>query len=319
MLRTILTQLIRQQATQQVSEVLREKTSEAARGETPNLQDTIQAVRAAAEDVRSQVSGESESFVEEPVKAAYPPEFGFLFALGVESGGFEDLMSDTSRIQGHGNKAKLGVFGGRSAAVQLCEAGRERAALATKLLIETHKPQWIFSVGFAGGLEPQLKKNDIVMIQRVVSEDGSSVSLPLNVDPDSLDASPGVHAGTLVTVDRIVHRPEEKRKLGKQSGALAVDMETWGVAEACQSLNKKLFAVRVILDTVDERLSPGLEPLLDASSGSGLMRKAGVVTGTLMRKPSTLKDLYRLKENAIVASDRLARFLLTMVEQFPSS
>jgi len=319
MLRTILTQLIRQQATQQASEVLREKASEAARGEAPNFQETIEAVRAAAEDVRSQVAGEGQPFAEEQPKAVYPPEFGFVFALGVESGGFEDLMSDTSKIQGHGYKAKLGLFGGHSAALQLCGAGRERAARATKLLIETHKPQWIFSVGFAGGLTSQLRQNDIVMVQRVVREDGSSISLPLNVDPASLDAAPGIHAGTLVTVDRIVHRPEEKKKLSVKSEAMAVDMETWGVAEACQQLDKKLFAVRVILDTVDERLSPDLEPLLDASSRSGLVRKAGVVTGTLMRRPSTLKDLYRLKERAIVASDRLARFLSSMIEQFPTS
>src|SRR5690606_7766011 len=46
--------------------------------------------------------------------------------------------------------------------------GRQRAQRATQALIDAHHPEWMFSIGFAGGLTDDLKIGDIVVANRIV-------------------------------------------------------------------------------------------------------------------------------------------------------
>jgi adenosylhomocysteine nucleosidase len=139
------------------------------------------------------------------------------------------------------------------------------------------------------------------------------LSLDLKVDPASLATTPGVYVGPLVTVSQVVSTPEEKRALGAAHQALAVDMESWAVAEMCRQAQVRCLCVRVISDPADE--------LIPADVGSLAMQKTmagrlGAATGALWRRPSSFKDMWRLKETALESSDRLARFLADMVRQF---
>ncbi len=115
-----------------------------------------------------------------------------------------------------------------------------------------------------------------------------------------------------MTADRVIRLPDEKQALGQQHDAMAVDMETFAVAEVCQRREVRFLAVRVINDTVDEELPVDVEHLLEQKTMPG---KLGAATGAIWRRPSSLKDMYQLRENALVASERLAKFLDGMVKQ----
>ena len=241
-----------------------------------------------------------------------PCDVGVVFALGIESGGLEDLLQKTVTIRGHGFVARRGRLRGRNVVVIRSGPGREAAARATEALIDGHRPQWIISSGFAGGLSAELARNDLLMADTIVDPQGDRLSIDLRVDPESLRRRPGVHVGPLLTSDRVVRLPAEKRELGDKHQAVAVDMETYAVADVCRRRRFRFLAVRVIGDAVDEELAPEVRGLLKQKSKTA---KLGAVLGAVWRRPSSVKDMYRLRENALVASDRLAKFLAATIEQ----
>jgi adenosylhomocysteine nucleosidase len=195
--------------------------------------------------------------------------------------------------------------------VVLSGAGRKDAARATEALIDGHRPSRVISAGFAGGLSPTLKRNDILLANRVILAEGDG-DLHLEPPPDivSLSERTVVHVGALLSVDHVVRLPRQKQRLAEQYGALAVDMETFAVAEICQKRGVPFVAVRVINDTANEALSGDVEHLLLQKTQAA---RLGAAMGALWRRPGSAKEMYQLRENALVASQRLARFLASLI------
>lgn len=266
-------------------------------------------VKAAQDTIHENVK-ETEQQAEDPEQRKC--DIGLVFALGIEAGGFEDLLTDVVTIRGGVNVFRRGRLGSRRVVIAQSGPGCEPAASATTALIAAHEPDWIFSAGFAGGLDEKLRKHDILMVNRVVYQDGRHFSLDLKVDADALADTPGIHLGSLLTTDRIIRLPSEKRELGEKHGALAVDVETFAVAEVCRRDKVPLIGVRIISDTVDDELPEDLDRLMRQKTA---VRKAGAVVGSILNRPGSVKDMLKLKEDALVASDKLAKFLESMIRQ----
>jgi adenosylhomocysteine nucleosidase len=192
--------------------------------------------------------------------------------------------------------------------------GRKAAAAATNDAIALHRPDWIISTGFAGSLNPTLRRGHILMADEVVDTEGRGLALGLQVDRAAVEASPSLHTGRLLTVDRLIHSAEEKQSLGSKHRALACDMETLAVAEVCQQQRVRFMSVRIISDAVDEELPKEIGRLLDQKS---MAAKLGAATGAIFSRPSSVKDMWKLKEDAIKTADRLAKFLVGVVVQLP--
>jgi adenosylhomocysteine nucleosidase len=279
-------------------------------------------LRTAAErEIRQRVTeaaqGRRQTAVEKPEERQsggppQPGQVGVVFALGIEAGGLEDLLEGVVTTQGHGLLVRQGRLQGRRLVLILSGHGRRRAARATEALIAGHRPEWVLSAGFAGGLSPQLKRYDILIADHLADTAGSQLAIDLALGPTVPAAARGVHVGRLLTAERVIRLPHEKRALFRQYDALAVDMESFGVAEVCRRWQVRFLAVRVINDAVDDELLPDLERLLAQQTFAAQL---GAAAGAIWRRPSSLKDIYKLKENALLASDCLARFLASMVEQ----
>ncbi|MFH1924340.1 MAG: nucleoside phosphorylase [Planctomycetota bacterium] len=249
---------------------------------------------------------------EGPAAADRPCDVGVVFALGIEAGGLEDLVEGAVFSRGHGFSACQGGLKGRHVVLTQSGPGSQAAAHAAEALIAGHKPQWIISAGFAGGLDPSLKRHDLVMADSLADAGGNRLALDFKVDPAALARTPGVHVGRLVTVDGIVRLPDDKRALGEKHQALAVDMESYAVAEVCRRRQVRFLAVRVVGDAVDDELPADVERLLQQKTPTA---KLGAVIGSMWNRPSSMKDLWKLKEDALVASDRLGKFLASTIEQ----
>jgi adenosylhomocysteine nucleosidase len=239
-----------------------------------------------------------------------------VFALGIEAGGLRDLLRDDLAVRGHGFVARYGELAGLRVVLIESGPGQQAAAQATEAVITAHRPGWVIAAGFAGGLTAEVQRYHIVMADSVVDTKGNRLAIDLKVDPASLEKSPNVHVGRLLTADRIIRRPEEKRNLGEKHQALAVDMETAAVAEVCRRQHVRFLAVRVISDSVDETLPEDVERMLGQQTGAA---KMGAVVGTLWRRPGSFKDMFRLKEQAITASDRLGKYLASTVNQLDAA
>jgi len=186
--------------------------------------------------------------------------------------------------------------------------GFARARRATEALIEAHTPTWVLSCGFSGALQPELKLGHIVMANGISDTHGQHFPLDLEI-PGSLPQ--GVHVGRLLTADAIVRTAEEKRTLGEAHDALAVDLESLAVAQVCRDRQVRFMAVRVISDDMDTDLPPEIHSVM----GPTTTRRVGAALGALWKRPSSHKDLWKLRETANHAADRLAQFLDGVIEQ----
>jgi adenosylhomocysteine nucleosidase len=231
-----------------------------------------------------------------------------LFALGVESGGFEDLVTDGEVVRADGFSVRRGSLGRRSLVIALSGPGQTKAAHATDAVIAAHKPKLVISAGFGGGLSPELRRNDIVVASSVRRLDGSEIPL----EGTAPTHWPRAFAGRLLTVDRVVRLPAEKREMGASTDALVVDMETYAVAEVCRQRAVPLLAVRVVIDAMDDELPTDVERLLDQKSTAA---RLGVAMGAFLQRPSSAVDLYKLKERSLLATDRLAKFLADAIQR----
>jgi adenosylhomocysteine nucleosidase len=166
-------------------------------------------------------------------------------------------------------------------AVRVSGIGRARArSTAEQLLREPPFPGLVIAAGFCGALVPALAVGDVVTSPRIL------------------------------TVDRLVADPSEKRRLAELHGADAVDMESAAVAEVCAERGMPFLAVRAVSDTADTALSPELVRLLSGGNVS-----AWKAVRALVRRPRLLGEFRRLARDTRLAARKLAEELLRVVRQ----
>ena len=202
-------------------------------------------------------------------------EAGFVFALETEAHPFAALVDDARETTGtlHFHE---GLLRGRRIAWVVSGAGSAAAARAAVALIDGHAPRRIVSAGFAGGLDPALRRGSLAVAARVLAAGQA---------PRSLAAAevPGATAvGGIVTVDRVVTTAGAKRALREATGAALVDMETYAVAGVAQAAGVPCFSVRVVSDAADDEIPGDLAALVAPQSP---LRRAGAALAALGRRP----------------------------------
>jgi nucleoside phosphorylase len=158
-----------------------------------------------------------------------------------------------------------------------------------------YRPTLIVSAGFSGALTSGLNVGDLVVADDVCDDDAicRSTTWPI----------PAVRfqRGRLLTSRNIVGSPEEKRRLGERSGAVAVDMESAVVADLCATAGVPFGCLRAISDDANTFLSESLLAVLQG----GRVRPARLLAAVLQR-PSLIAELMRLGSHTRKAARRLA-------------
>jgi adenosylhomocysteine nucleosidase len=239
-------------------------------------------------------------------------DLGIVFALTQESGCFLDMLSQVRVTRGDGFTVRRGRLGERYVVLVESGLGRPRAAKATHALIDAYRPRLVVSSGFAGGLDGRLKRYELIAADSLVSAEGGEITLdPAPIAPWLKEVS-DLHRGRLLTLDRIVRTSEEKRLLGEKHRALAVDMESFAVADVCRERNVPFLVVRAISDAVTDELPKDIGHLLSRKTFAGQL---GAAVGSVFRRPAAAKDLFKLHQSALESSARLAKFLAKLVER----
>ncbi len=238
-------------------------------------------------------------------------DIAVVFALPIEAGGTIDLLSESVTLRGSNYVEHVGILDSRPVTVLETGVGIEASARAVADMLLVRKPQWVISVGFAGGLDAVAKQGDLVMADTIVDTTGQQLKVGLKM---STEAMPGVHSGRLLTVDKLINDPEEKQSLGQEHNAIACDMETMAVAQECREHETRFLSVRIISDSAGQQLPAHLVTLVEQKT---LSSQLGAAAAAVFRKPSAVKEMWQLRENALRLSDRLAQFLKGVVEQLP--
>jgi len=244
-----------------------------------------------------------------------PVDIGLVAALPIEVGPLRERLGETRTYadpEGHKRPVIEGALQGRPVALIVAGVGRRSATKGALRLIEGHRPRWILSIGFAGALNPDLTLNDLLLPTEVLRADDPGVHYRVSFEaPASTDAKRfPFRSGRLATVDRIVRTASEKRELRERLNADAVDMESSAVAALCEQRAVRFMAVRAISDDATTDLPPEVLSVLGPTGGFRL----GATLGALWNRPSSVSDLWKLRERAGSAADRLAESLPKLLE-----
>jgi adenosylhomocysteine nucleosidase len=239
-----------------------------------------------------------------------------VFALGIEAGGLADLLTDVVSTRCNSFVEHVGTLNGRRVLLVETGTGAEAAAMVTREVISLHQVSCLIAAGFGSALRSDLRRGHFLMADEIADVHGHHVNVDLHVRRDSLASNPSLHVGRLLTVDHVLHENEEKQRLGNNHDALACDMESFGIATECHRQNVRFLSVKIITEALDDALPKEVERLLEQKTLAG---KLGAAAGALWNRPSSVKDMWQLKEDALKASDRLAKFLAGVVGNLPTA
>lgn len=169
--------------------------------------------------------------------------------------------------------------------------GAEAARRAAEAAIALYAPEIIYSVGFAGALEPRLKVGDVVQpAQLIDAADASRVNLPYG-------------DGVLVSYASVA-TPAQKAQLRESFGAHAVDMEAAAVARAADARAVSFAVVKAISDESDFDF-PAMDRFVDNQGRFSEVRLAAFAA----LRPWLWPRLARLARNSRLASSALSEWL----------
>ena len=131
--------------------------------------------------------------------------------------------------------------------------GPNNARKAAQQLI-AHDSQRLISWGCAAALDPSLKSGDLILPKQLLDQQQNTLSLQSEWHQQTrqlLEAQTSVHIGTLAESATIISLQQEKKILHKDTGAIALDMESIAVAKVAQQTGIKCLVIRAIADTAD--------------------------------------------------------------------
>ena len=171
--------------------------------------------------------------------------------------------------------------------------GRDNAENAIAAALQEIQPKLVLTCGFAGGLNPILKSNEIVFS----ADDGSPIY-------DSLKQA-GATPVTFFCARRVAITSEEKQRLWRGMGSDAVEMESESIRDYCRERDIPSATVRVISDTAHEDLPLDFNTLLSPAQKIHY----GKLTWALVRAPFKLAELLAFQQKTVDAAKSLGEFL----------
>jgi hypothetical protein len=186
--------------------------------------------------------------------------------------------------------------------IAIAGLGFERAGEAARRLI-VRGAHALLSWGVAGGLSDELMPGDLLLPERVSSEDGEWVTHPaLRARVQRVLGASLREGGSLYCSRAPVTSVRAKRALTAR-GMLAVDMESAAVADVAQGAGVPFVAVKAICDPASREIPPIALRLLDQDGGV----RWSAMPGVLREGPRAWRDLNLLREDMAAARGSLWR------------
>jgi adenosylhomocysteine nucleosidase len=220
-----------------------------------------------------------------------------------------------------------GQLDGQPLSIAWAGAGPGCAARAADVLLD-EGAEGLLAIGFAGALSPTLRPGDLLLATEVVGPEGAgwpadaswlaafleaptacrggdpSVMITTAKHPPSPDPT-RLYSGKLLSATRVVVAAVEKRRLGEETGAVAVDMESAAVARRAAAAGVPMLALRGITDGAEESLPLDFALCFDSAGQFHHLR----LIGLLARRPRAVGGLICLGRRSSQAGRALAAFL----------
>jgi nucleoside phosphorylase len=176
-------------------------------------------------------------------------------------------------------------------------------------IFAAHRPRLVMAGGLCCGLLAPAQKDAVIVASEAIDEGGRRIVLGGSGWRPSETIS-----GPLLSLDRAIRSVSEKRALAADYGAIAVDRDTFCLAEACAADGVPFLSLCIVADGPDDEAPRDIRYLLERKTAAS---KAGALAGTLLRRPSHLKHLWQIKETALEAGEKLAQWVVRLAQDLP--
>lgn len=171
--------------------------------------------------------------------------------------------------------------------------GHGNAEEAIEAAFQQELPKAVLTCGFAGGLNPTLKNDDIVF----------DADESLRVDQRWVAA--GARKVNFFCARRVAITAEEKQRLWRATGLDAVEMESQTIRDFCRDRQIPSATLRVISDSAHEDLPLDFNTLLTPAQKIDYTK----LTWALVRAPMKFAELLAFQGKTVSAAKALAAFL----------
>lgn len=185
------------------------------------------------------------------------------------------------------------IQGRADIAVLFTGIGRANAERAVREFFKVTLPSRVFTCGFAGGLNPELKIGDVLF----ATEDAALREKLLRN---------GVRPAKFVCSDRVATTRAEKEQLRASSGADAVEMESEMIQAFCHERAVPCATIRTVSDTAKEDLPLDFNLL----SNPDRSLNYGKLTLAVAKAPGRIPALLSLQKQTSLAASNLAAKLV---------
>ncbi len=222
---------------------------------------------------------------------------------------FAELLTALRKLKWPIDYAFEGIWEGRRLVLAANGAGPKLATQAVEVAIRSvtaaelsaSKLEAIVSTGFCGALVPELRECQIVVPKQILD-----IASQQTFDCAAVIAPGEATSGLLLTQDRIANNSAEKQHLGTM-GAVAVDMESAGVARRAQRAGLPFFCIKAVSDRLDESFGFDLNKMRTIE-GRIARGKISLYAAT---HPKHIPELFRLKRRTEDAAKSLGEFLVS--------
>jgi adenosylhomocysteine nucleosidase len=164
----------------------------------------------------------------------------------------------------------------------------------------------VVSFGICGGLDPTLRRGDIVLGTEVVSG-GENVTtdaaLTQALERRLSESGERVIRGKVAAADAPILTAKEKSALRNATGAVAVDMESLAAGRFARARGVPFAVLRAVSDPADRNLPPLVLAAVDPAGGVNV----GPLIAGLIRSPGELRGLIAAAIDSAAAFRALRR------------
>jgi nucleoside phosphorylase len=187
---------------------------------------------------------------------------------------------------------------------------RRSREVVARALSEFPQTDFIIGTGIAGALSGGLRPGDIVIADRLVRtrEDSLHPEHVIPVDRQTIDYCERVmqaaglefSTGAILTSRGVLPDAESKRLAKKESGAIAVDMESVAIAFAATSRGIPFAVVRTVMDSLEDEIFGA-----EVADEEGRVRPLAAAN-YLVHNPAAFLKMPRMLRNLALATRSLA-------------
>ena len=238
--------------------------------------------------------------------SALSPRTAIVAAMREEVAVLCDRLSPLSDLGLPQCEAFVGVLQQQPILLLIGGVGPVQMGRSVNRLLRVFSPKELLLVGIGGGLSPDLKAEETVLADRVVTAASGKVLGPTDAGAGLLAQLEAQSHGrtACLTTENLVLTAAEKASLAERfrdQNAGIVDLESAAFAEEAARAKCLWRVLRVVSDTADENLPQFLEECYSPSRGIGRHRAALCA----VRSPTSWPQLFQLKRRV----DRSSRII----------